>query len=168
MDNEKKIKDNKDFWDVDKSVKRLIWRLSPKENGQYYKFEPNQNDFNALKSLLGSLDRDKKINVANNVLFAKLYIYDLTMRIRYFGTTVLDNYPVQDLNRMLSKPLSMFYKSFHKDLQDNQLNKLLDTENEKEQKEILKEYERLKKTFTLEFVSSKLDDMINKALKRFS
>uniref|UniRef100_UPI003F6CBE99 hypothetical protein n=1 Tax=Polaribacter sp. TaxID=1920175 RepID=UPI003F6CBE99 len=121
MDNEKKIKDNKDFWDVDKSVKRLIWRLAPKENGQYFKFEPNENDFNALKSLLGSLDRDKKINVANNVLFAKLYIYHLTMNIRYFNTTVLENYPAQDLNRMLSKPLSMFYKSFHKDLQDNQL-----------------------------------------------
>lgn len=168
MDNEKKIKDKKDFWDVDKSVKRLIWRLSPKENGQYYKFEPNENDFKSLKSILGSLDRDKKINVANNVLFAKLYIYHLTMNIRYFETTVLNSFPEKDLHNLLSKPLGLFIKAFYNDLQENQLNKLLKTNDENKQKEIVNDYERLKETFSLDYVTDKLLESINNALKKYS
>lgn len=167
MDNEKKIQENKEFWNEQKSVKRLIWRLAPKENGSYSRFQPDKTDFNALKSLLGSLDRDKKINVANNVLFAKLYIYHLTMNIRKFETTVLDDFPAKDLSLLLDKPLDLFYQSFYNDLQDNQLNKLLKVP-EPEQEEVIKEYKRLKETFTLEMVTSKLDDMINKSLKRYS
>lgn len=167
MDNNKKIQENKEFWNEQKAVKRLIWRLAPKENGTYSRFEPNETDFNALKSLLGSLDRDKKINVSNNVLFAKLYIYNLTMNIRHFETTVLEDYPAKDLSLLLSKPLDLFYQSFYKDLQDNQLNKLLKVP-ESEQKEVLKEYQRLKETFTLDIVTSKLDSMINQCLKKYS
>lgn len=168
MDNNKKIKDNKSFWEVDKAVKRLIWRLSPKENGNYFKFEPNESDFNALKSILGSLDRNKKINIANNTLFAKLYIYHLTMNIRHFETTVLNSYPEKELKRMLDKPLEMFVQSFYNDLHNNQLNKLLKTENEKEQKDILESVEQLKKTYTLDYVRGKLFDSINKSLKTYS
>lgn len=168
MHNEDKIKRNKEFWEVDKAVKRLVWRLAPNSKGEYSNFRVLEDDFNALKSILGSLDRDKKINVSNNVLLAKLYIYHLTMNIRYFGTTVLDEYPQKDLGRLLDLPLEKFTQAFYKDLIDNQLNKLVETDNENEQKEILKQYEDFKKTFTLEFVENKLFDMVNKALKRYS
>ena len=41
------------------------------------------------------------------------------------------------------------------------------TENEKERKLIIKDYKRLKETYTLSFVSDKLNHMITEALNRF-
>ena len=55
MDNRSKIQKEKDFRDVEKSVKRLIWRLAPNENGDFTSFLPNTNDFNSFKSILGSM-----------------------------------------------------------------------------------------------------------------
>lgn len=166
--NEKKIEDYKTFWNVEKAVKRLIWRLSPKENGKYFSFEPNKDDFNALKSILGDLDRQKKINLPNNVLFAKLYIYILTQNIRFYETTALNDYPNKDLAKMLNTPLDYFYQAFYNDLHNNQFNKLLKSESKENDLEILKEFEELKKTFTLELITSKLDNMINESLKKYS
>lgn len=168
MDNRSKIQKEKDFRDVEKSVKRLIWRLAPNENGDFTSFLPNTNDFNSLKSILGSLDRDKKINVSNNVLFAKLYIYHKTMIIRHYGTTALELETQKEISRLLEKPLDLYFEAFHRDLHDNQLNKLMDSKTEKEKIEIIEQYKNLKKTFTLDYVKSKLLEEINEALKTFS
>ena len=168
MDNNEKIKRNKDFWDVVKAVKRLVWRLAPNDKGEYSNFRVLEDDFLALKSILGEIDRLNKINLPNNTLFAKLYIYHLTMNIRHFGTTVLDNYPHSDLHRLLSKPLDLFFQSFYNDLQDNQLNKLLNCKTDEEKKEVWNDFVKYKETFTLQFITEKLTSQINEALKRFS
>lgn len=84
----------------------------------------NDKDRAALRCVLGWVNSQTLGNVNNNQLFAKLYIYDLTMRIRKYETTVLDSFPVDELHRLLNKPLASFYKAFHVDLHMNQLNKL--------------------------------------------
>lgn len=167
MDNFDKIKRNKEFWDVDKAVKRLIYKFSPNEKGLYPYFRVSEHDFNAFKSILGSLDRNKKLNVLNHSLFAKLYIYNLHMAINHFGTTVLDGYPHQDLHNKLRMPLGYFYKAFHSDLHLNQLNKLNKKNDTEKNNDIIKEFKQLQKTFTLEFVSSTLEKHINECLQAY-
>lgn len=110
-------------WDLKKAGQRLLWRLQPAEDG-YKSFKPNDNDFAALKCILTFVNNQLSEVVNNNKLFAKLYIYHLTMNIRYYETTVLDPFPSTDLHKLLDRPLAVFYKAFYKDLIDNQLNKL--------------------------------------------
>lgn len=162
-----KIKQNKEFWDIEKSAKRLIWRLAPNEKGETQSFKPNENDFNALKSILGSLDREKNKSMSYAPLFAKLFIYVLNQNIRHLETTFLDTIPEKELSRLLNTNVELFFKAFYNDLKDNQLNKLTKTDDKNKQNEILKEYQDLQKTYTYDYVKGQLIDMINKALKRF-
>ena len=123
--NHKKIEDNKNHWDVKKSGERLLWRFATDEKGNYKSFTPNENDFVALKSVLGFINRQTNENVENNQLFAKLFIYHLTMEIRQFGTTVFNDYPLDKITKLLKTPLHLFCKAFYDDLHHNQLNKLV-------------------------------------------
>lgn len=215
MSNQTKIQENKEYWDVKRSGEKLLWRLSPDDDGKFKSFTPNLKDYNALKSVLGWINRQTSKNVDNNVLFAKLYIYHLTMNIRHYGTTVLNEFPTNDLLRLLDTPLNLFYKSFHQDLHGNQLNKLVEysdinklvdeqinriqsglinkrgsdgvirsmTVEERseaialeelkrvgadEQQKVISDLQNYKKTFTLDFVSSKLANEVSEALNRFS
>jgi hypothetical protein len=168
MDNEEKIKRNKEFWNVDKAVKRLVWRLAPNNKGEYSNFKVVEDDFYALKSILGSLDREKNKVLSYAPLFAKLYIYHLTMNIRYYETTVLNEFPHYDLHKLLDKPLHLFFEAFYTDLQNNQLNRLIDCKTEEEKDQVLKDYKYYQKTFTLEYITDKLTKQINEALKTYS
>lgn len=192
--------------ELKKAGERLLWRLSPKENGDHTTFKANENDFNALKTILGHINRQEKISVKNQSLFAKLFIYELTMEIRNYQTTVLNPFPLQKLSSLLSKPIEVFYDAFYSDLINNQLNRLTDFDNinkqiekdikeaeenypnyegitskedyikskrlemisDEKQIEVLKDYSRLKETFTLDFVVDKLNGNIAEAINKFS
>lgn len=167
MDNDKKIKENKEFWDVDRAVKRLIWRLSPNNKGEYNTFKPTKDDFNAFKSILGSLDREKNKSVSYAPLFAKLYLFVLTQNIRFYETTFFSDFPTKDLHRMLDTPIELFFKSFYNDFTSNQLNKLSDSNSVKINNEIINDYKKLQETFTYDLIKGQLIDLINKALKTY-
>ena len=192
--------------ELKKAGERLLWRLSPKENGDYTTFKANENDFNALKTILEHINRQEKISLKNQSLFAKLFIYELTMEIRDLQTTVLNPFPLKKLSNLLKRPLESFYDAFYKDLINNQLNKLTDFDkinrqieedilnaeqdypkfdgisskeayiktkkaqiiSEEKQIEVLKDYSRLKKTFTFGFVVDKLNGNITEAINKFS
>ncbi len=81
----------------DKAINRLHWRFT-----QGMQFKPNKNDADALNIVFDWITRQKEINVLNNDLFAKLYIYHLNQNIRHFKTTVFNNTPQKDLSRILS------------------------------------------------------------------
>lgn len=155
-------------YDLKKAVNRFQFRFTKNSNGSFNTFKPNTDDIQAINTIFGWITRQKKESVLNNSLFAKLYIYHLTMNIRHYETTVLNDYPQKDLSRLLDLPLGSFVKSFYNDLQDNQLNKLLKTEDKNKQLEIINQHQDLKKTFTLEIVESKLFDMVSEALNRFN
>jgi len=192
--------------ELKKAGKNLLYKLSPNEKGVYFNFKPSINDFNDLKTILGYINRQEKINLENNVLFAKLFIYELTMEIRSYQTTVLNPFPLKKLSAIMQKPLPLFYDAFYRDLLDNQLNKLVEFDfinkqieediknaeenypdyegittkedyikhkqskiiTEEQKHEVLKEYEQLKKTFTLEYVTDKLNDTITESVNKFS
>ena len=169
MTNEDKIKYSKEYWDVKNSGKLLLWWLSPDKEGNFKNFKVTEKHFNALKSILGYINRVENKSIYNNQLFAKLYIMEMVGRIRENETTVFNENIFSDLSYQLSKPLELYYKAFYQDLCSNQLNRLTKVEFlDKEGKEIIMDYKRFKETFTLEIITSKLDEMINQTLHRRS
>lgn len=169
MSNEEKIKYSRQFWDVKNSGKRLLYKLSPMPNGKYRTFEPNEDDFNALKSLLGYVNRQNSENIKNNQLFAKLYIMELVHEIRRNETTVFNDRIFHQISNKLAMPLGLFYKTFYEDLCSNQLNRLTKgTFTDKEGNDIVMDYKRFKETFSLQHVVDNIDEQINKALHRYS
>ena len=169
MENEDKIKYSKEYWDVKNSGKRLFYKLSPMKNGKYRTLEVDENDFNALKSLLGYINRVENKSVLNNQLFAKLYMMELVGQIRENKTTIFNSFLFKNLSNQLSKPLDLFYKAFYSDLCSNQLGKLTkDNFDTKDGDNAIVDYERFKQTFSLEYVTKKIDEMINTTLHRRS
>lgn len=149
-------------WDIKSAGERLLWRFKSGKS-----FVPNELDVDALTCVLSFINRQTSENIANNQLFAKLYIYHLTMNIRYYETTVLNEFPVGDLHRLLSKPLTSFYKAFYVDLHNNQLNKLVKVDEE-ERQGVLDDFKNLQQTFTEDFIIQKLDEQMSNALNRYS
>jgi len=169
MTNKEKINQNNEFWDVKKSGQRLLWRMSPESNGECKSFKPNESDFNALKSILGAINRSQEETISNNQLFAKLYIMQLVGDIRDKQTTVFNEFLFERLSNQLSKPLDLFYKAFYEDLCSNQLNRITEGNIEDvDAQEFVLDYYRFKETFSLEFVTGKLDEHINANLNRRS
>lgn len=164
----KKLVSQKEFWNVKKAGEKLLWRLSPDKTGEYKAFKPNENDFNALKSILGMINRIEKNNVSNNELFAKLYVNFLTQEIRYHGTTVFDKRIFAIVGNKLNYSLESYYSTFLNDLQGNQWNKILEDKTLEEQLETLKMFNQFKETYCFDYVASKLDENINHALLTYS
>jgi len=168
MSNTKKLANEKEFRNVKKAGEKLLWRLLPDKSGQYKAFKPNENDSNAIKSILGMINRIEKNNVANNTLFAKLYINFLTQEIRYHGTTVFDETIFAIVNAKLDYSLDSYYAAFVNDLHGNQYNKIVTDETEKEQLETVKMAQQFKQTFSHDFIAPKLNEAINHAILNLS
>ena len=140
---------------LEKGVNRLRWRFSSNTS-----FKPNQNDIEALNSVLEWIGSQKKINVLNQDLFAKLYIYELIRFLRQYDTTIFNDIVQKELSQVLDKPLSHFYDTFYEDLVHNQLSKI-------ELKKGLSD-EDFKINFTKEKVKAKLEHMVSEAVTQFS
>ena len=146
-----------------------MYKLSPLKNGNYKTFEVEEKDFNALKSLLGYINRVESKTIYNNQLFAKLYIMELVGQIRENETTIFNDLLFTQISNQLSKPLELFYLAFYQDLCSNQLNRLTKGSfTDKEGNDIIMDYNRFKETFSLEYVTNKLNEMMNSTLHRRS
>jgi hypothetical protein len=110
------------------AVSRFQFRFNKDTKGEYRNFKPNKEDIDAINCILTELNnRDEKALEKNN-LVAKLLIYQYTQNIRHYGTTVLSDFNLAniDLCKVLEYPLESMFKSFHSDLHNNQLNKLIE------------------------------------------
>ena len=163
QDHKNKITDAKKFWDVKRAGERLLWRF-----GLDKPFKPNADDELALRSVLSWVNRASSDAVSNNQLFAKLYIYQLNQAIRYHQTTVFEELVQLELSKVLDTPLHLFYDAFIADLYGNQLNRISEVSSQKEKLDVVKYAQRFKETYSKDFVTSKLDEMIVNALNRFS
>lgn len=162
--NKQKIIDEKEFYNVKKAGEKLFWRLSPDSKGEYKHFKPNENDFKALKSVLGMINRIKKNNVSNNVLFGKLCIYFLTQSIRHNETTIFNGNVQLELARLLDRPFGHFVKAFTSDLHTNQINKITIKNFEKD----IIDINKFKETFNDDYNEKKLTEIINTYLLNLS
>jgi hypothetical protein len=140
---------------LDKSVQRLSWQFSRGTS-----FKPNQNDVDALNTVFEWITSQKEINLLNQQLFAKLYIYQLEQTLRYYDSTVFDAMIQKDLSRILDTPLDAFYQAFHKSLHHNQLKKLKIKDG--------LSLEDIKENYTLEVVKDQLNNMITEAINKFN
>ena len=147
------------MYNLDKALKRLAWRFTSKKG-----FTPNENDLNALNVLISWINRQESEAIKNNQLFAKLYIYNLNQSIRYFEASVFDDIPQKEVSKLLDLPLKNYYSAFHKELQSNNITRVVEDKNINKA-DLLKE---LEEKYTLKECTSQLDKMINEALNRFS
>ena len=168
LNTEKKIKESQDYWNVKKAGNHLLFKLSPYK-GKFKNFKTTEEDLNALKSLLGYINRAESGIINNNQIMAKLFIMHLTWEIRESKTTMFDRVLKSEISNQLSKPLALFYKTFHQDLCANQLNRLNDEDFKiYEFEDVIKNKQRFEETFTLEFVTGKLNEMMSNILHRRS
>jgi len=159
VDNNTKIKENNQFWDVKRSGEHLLWLLGPKEDGSFKNLKVTEKDFNALKSVLAWINRQSSGIIENNPVMAKLYLMQLVGDIRENKTTVFNEFIFERLSNQLAKPLELFYLAFYEDLAANQLNRLTeDNFRDKEGNKVIMDYKRFKETFPLEYVVAKLNE----------
>ena len=168
MNNQDKINKSHDYWNVKKAGNHLLFKLSP-YNGKFKTINVTEDDFNALKSVLGYVNRVESGLVNNNQLFAKLFLMELVGQIRENGTTVFNQMVFQNVSNQLAKPLDLFYKAFYEDLCSNQLLRLSeDAFKDEKGMEVVLDYKRFKETYSLQFVTEKLDEMMNHLLHKRS
>jgi hypothetical protein len=168
INNTKKIKDNKDFWNVKKAGQRLQWRMQPNENGEYKTFKVNEDDFKALNSILGLCNRLQNLNPLDNVLFEKLLIRFMTQEIRHHGTTIFNRNLLKEISTILAYPLEDFYTAFYNDLHSNQLNRLLTNKTNKEDLETIEVHKKFKESCTFDYVRESIHKTKNELLLKHS
>ena len=110
------------------AVSRFQFRFNKDTKGEYRNFKPVKEDVDAMNCILTELNNRDENALEKNNLVAKLLIYQYTQNIRHYGTTVLSDFNLAniDLCKVLEYPLESVFKSFHNDLHNNQLNKLID------------------------------------------
>ena len=168
INNTKKIKDNKDFWNVKKAGQRLQWRMQPNDKGEYKTFKVNEDDFKALNSILGMINRLQNLNPLDNVLFEKLLIRFMTQEIRHHGTTIFNRSLLKEISTILAYPLEDFYTAFYNDLHSNQLNRLLTNKTNKEDLETIEVHKKFKESCTFDYVRESIHKTKNELLLKHS
>ncbi len=153
----------KNHFDVKKAGNRLLWRIKPDEKDKYTSFKPNENDFNALKTVLGHITRSKEKDVLNNAILIKLIIYVYNNLIQKYNTTILDDIPQKELCRILDRPVEHFYEAFESSIRNIQMNKMIDDLGDKKPTK-----EEFVKAYDLGFVTESLNHMVSECINRFA
>ena len=150
------------MFDLEKAIQRIGWRFTNSENKKGFK--PNKNDIEAVNCLLNWINREKKVSLDNNELFAKLYIYHLNQTIRQYDATIFDDIPQKELSKILSTPLAYFYKAFQRELYSSHLLNI----SKQVQEGVEVSIEDLQEKYNEGVIEMKLNHMITEALNRFN
>lgn len=149
---------------IKKSINWLYKRFKDAKESKYKSFKVSEADFNAFLEVVEYIDIIHKNKVAENTLFAKLYIYHLNQIIDKYETDVLEDIPQKELSKILNLPLDSFYKAFHSKIQNNWNDKIISKIKDGD-KDAIKQWVAVK--YSEEHVEETLDYMINQALTRF-
>lgn len=90
-------------YNLKSAFQRLTWRFT---SG---KFEPNQNDLDALKTIADWVNREKEERINQNRYFGKLVVYCLMREIEYFNDT---NLAEKKLHEVLNFPLAYWFDRY--------------------------------------------------------
>lgn len=158
---------------IQKAFQRLSWRFS---NG---KFEPNQNDLEALKFLADWVNREKEREIQEQTLFAKMYVYCFYHELDFYKDI---SFAQNKLHEILQKPLNEQYSSFLKKLNDHELDLFMrehkldkdwiNTEKILEQKETITNTQKTLKQlvvgkWSLEQVTKSLNNQLTEAINKY-
>ncbi|RDY58911.1 hypothetical protein DX873_14730 [Flagellimonas nanhaiensis] len=93
------------------SIQRLKWRFSEKKP-----FAANENDFEALNTIIDFCASIQKKNYQEQELFAKLYIAYYSNLLKFYDCTVFDSMPKKHIDGILSKPLFLLIEELKEQL----------------------------------------------------
>jgi len=97
---------------LESAVQRIFWRLG---NGQ---FTPNQKDIDSMKEIAEWINRQKQIDLDNNKLFAKIYVYCFMHEIQFYKDI---NFAQKKMHELLNQDIEEHYDLFSKRLNELKL-----------------------------------------------
>lgn len=106
---------------IEKAFNRLIWRYRT-ENNDYVQYKPNANDVEALKFIAEWVNREKEIDIQENTIFAKMYVYCFIHELEFYKDI---KFAQRKLHEVLHIPLPELYKRFLKQLNEFELNQFM-------------------------------------------
>lgn len=170
---------------IEKAINRLQWRFK-NENVKVNesKITINELDLKAVEFLIDWVNNQKKEALKENVLFAKVYCYALSHEIEFYKDIQFANRKLQE---ELQKPIELHYDKIVEDLNRLELNKflknkriitdhvesmLLKPEQEKQQKELIKENQKEISKYTIgvwlvKNVYKSLNNTITECINRY-
>ena len=96
------------------AINRIKWRI---ECGGW---KANENDYKAIDGVIDFFNHKQFQQFKNHELFAKLYIYSYISHLDYYKSTVFDDIPRKELNKLLEKPIEYFIDRFTDKLNDDE------------------------------------------------
>ena len=106
--------------------------MTPEKAVQHFHFklsnvwDASETDIKAFESLKDYVIANQKRTANDNQLFAKLYIYLYGEFLNYYKSTVFDNIPQKELNKVLETPIEQIIESFTKQLNESERSQLQD------------------------------------------
>lgn len=136
---------------TNQAIKRFHWRLS---TGKAY--QPNQNDLEAYNVIAEFIEEKQKKEIIDNQLFGRLYIYLFGEFVNYYNSSVMDEIPQKELNKLLTKDMRLL------------VGEVVDRLNLNELDESVKSGEINPPKLSYDEVAENLKIMINGAINEFS
>ena len=105
---------------IEKSIQHFHFKLTNV-------WSASEKDIQAFKTIRDFvIDKNKK-QIADNQLFAKLYVYVYAQYLKEWKATVFDSIPQKEFHKMLDRPFQAFVEAFRKQLNESELYELLET-----------------------------------------
>lgn len=110
---------------IKESIQRLGWRFreSIKKNKS---FIPNQNDVDAMNSLIDFYEKATTANYENNELMFKMYLWHKIVMMKHYKEDIFGSISQKELTRYLLNPRSRFIDRFVKYLNNQEYNTLIE------------------------------------------
>lgn len=172
-------------FNIEKAINRLQWRfknenVKPNES----KITINELDQKAVDFLLNWITDQKKDELVNNVLFAKLFCYVFENEVRFYKDP---KFAIQKIQETLSEPIEQKYNSVHKALNEveherflksigivmDHVESMLLTKSQQEtQDKIIKDRQKeieksMRGAWSIESVYKSLNNSITECINRF-
>lgn len=109
---------------IKKAVDHFIWKFKNK-------WTPTQPDAEALNTIMSFVEEKHQKQIQDYHLFAKLYIMVYAQYLEKYKTTIFDDVPRKEINKLLSLPTEEFIQRLTKRLNESELYSLFDEINVK-------------------------------------
>lgn len=104
---------------IKKAVEHFLWKFKNSWN-------PTQQDVDALNTIISFVTDKHKQQIQDYHLFAKLYIMVYAQYLERYKTTIFDDIPRKELNKLLDRPIEDFIHRFTDRLNESELYSLFD------------------------------------------
>lgn len=137
---------------------------------------PNEKDIEAYNCIIEILEKSQEKTIQDNLLFAKLYAYNLQEFTRHYGCVEI---ATSKLNELLSESINLRIEFLTSQIKHSEICKVITDDfftilSSKKAREKLKEFPNLEKEFihiwdfwTTENVTTHLETNVNLSIQKF-